>query len=407
MSTHGAGPFLLYGIPAYFFSLGLNSIVVINTCWMCAAFVILCVLVKPDFITAFSIACCTSMFLPYLLYAPSSMSETACFSLMIIYVALLFKISTGNQKRYPVFMLICLLVLSVYRINHVVLFLPPILLCSSEKRKRNVCVFVIGGVIIFLISAWLVVYCQSPYPWGHLYSVFQLPRTEAIKQIIRYGMEQLKSYVSGGDLWHDRIYKLFYLLETIVCVTCAVYERIKRRGFYYVSMSTVLITTVLGLSAMYRVDARSMMPILFFSLLSMVLWNQKYLKTALLCAEFVILFTGFTKPVYTYESQYWSTHYRNKAVADIILPPADDELLAKIVYDRDATSRWDNTIYIWEAGSHRFYCGLPKGIGIVSGPFPEDSEEIPKWLFWTEAYEDDRYTLIYSDETGYLYQRAR
>ena len=410
MSTHGAGPFLLYGIPVYFLSLGLNSIVVMNTCYMCVALILMCLLIRPDVKTSLLVAGSIVMFLPYLLYAPSSMSETACYALMIIYVTMLFKMSNEGGKLYTAGVLFCLFILSIYRINHIVLFLPPIFLCDSKERKRTMILFSTAGIITFFTSVYLIINWQSPYPWGHLYSVFQLPKSEMIKAMYRHAVEQLKTYLSSNDLWHDWVYKLFYLLACIACVVATVYERVKRRGFFYMSMSIVLLSTLIGLASMYRVDTdtRSMMPVFFFSLLAMIMWNKSILRIIAVCAEFLILFITFTKPAYTYDNQYWIWHYQSKwAEGGVHFPVADDELLAKIVYDRDATSRWDNTIYIWEAGSHRFYCGLPKGIGIVSGPFPEASEEIPKWLFWTEAYEDDRYTLIYSDETGYLYQRAR
>ena len=169
LSVHGLTPLILYGGWVKLFGLTHYSIVMYNALWVSLGALTFCLLVKPKATTTLWIMGFFMIFVPVLLYATTSMTESFNYAMFLFYAAFLFHSEKTKCKWTRVLCWAVVIWACLYRITYFVLFLPLLIPANSDRLSLKMLWKALLAVVLSVAAYGISTAVTAPYPSGFLY----------------------------------------------------------------------------------------------------------------------------------------------------------------------------------------------------------------------------------------------
>lgn len=234
---HGIAPLLVYGVPSLVFGWSANSIVICNVGFCTTAFFVLVCVLRPSHLQCICIIVIWMLYMPIMIYAPSSMMELPEYACMILYMTFLFvalRTQRGERTNRSMllwaFAVVCFM--SLLRISNIVFFLPLVLVISDFGINKR---FILSFVLFIVISGCLYLFSavfMAGYPWSFLSGLFSSASVlDASRLLISHFFDSIMRFVSFAEDTAQDIQRYSYLLVILVCVVFAgILLRKERQG---------------------------------------------------------------------------------------------------------------------------------------------------------------------------------
>lgn len=420
---HGIAPPLVYGLPALIFGWDANSIVIYNMGFCMLAFVVLVCLVRPSFAQCICIIILWMLYMPVMIYAPSSMMELPEYACLILYMAfLLSALKDEDEVRSNKVVLIwggaIVCFMSLLRISNIVFFLPLVLIVSNFRINKR---FMLGIVLFIVVSACLYLFgalFTAGYPWSFLSSVFSATSvSDVLGLLASHFAGSLVRFVSFAEDPAQDIQRYAYLIVMVFC-TVSIGMLLKKRcsgngllPYQSMQLKIMIISLIvlLGYSllviALYDVfdwrDYRTLASVLWSILILFVIADISPYTVAAFVAFCFIVALPFSINVFAaFEAdRYEPPHAEEQGVF------ANVEPLGETAYDK--TLLFDGFI-----APEGYQYKIDPSIGILFTPKGSalQKDALPGYVFSSLEEEksvmlDECYDLIWHDEERGLYQR--
>ena len=408
LSVHGWTPLLLYGGFAKLFGWSFNSIVWCNALWVAAGAFTFCALCKPKAKTALLLALSMIAYVPYVLYATTSMTELADYGLLLFYLAFLWRYRDTRGLPSLVFCCLTVLFCCAYRIPYCLLFVPLLLIAFKWRFSFR---FALAALLALVASACL--FCLSTFYSSAESSSFlyHFLRADslllAIKMLLSHTKANLIDYfVMNIDGPAQIVQRCIYLVVMLLCLLGAIFGRDadKKRRFdrklfvLFLLLALPLAMTVMLYETNDWMDYRFLAPFLWGTVATLILMQRRWIPAAFFtgCAvALVLLVLGEPSTAFT------DVHRFTEPQQD----SAIEELCQTIPYQPDAADPYDNTVridlYNWQTVSN-----LHPGLGLQTGWFTESSVSKSRWILtdYLKLPVQD-YELVLKNKAGSVYRR--
>lgn len=399
--THGFGAVLVYTLFAKVFGWKAYSIVIANAFFMSLAFLVLNLVVKNSSKNLFFILIFSITYTPLVLYTSTSMTELLNYSLITVYVGLLFAYFKRGGKDLLVLLIFFITAISFIRIIYIVLFLPLLFKRKSEfkfdlKFLIYFVLWIVFSVLLFVLNSFFV----SPYPGSYLSELLSSNGfSEFISNFGTHFVQNAGSLINPFSENIIQVLNRYFVI--IICLMCLVQSRILQTRFKKIEIEYFIVFLILFLFLIINVaaydifdwrDYRVLAPVLFGGILFLVLNNKRSVPYSSLAINLVgLLFLMISPQVL--ES------FNNGRYAK----PANNALLNRIEYTSNSESRFDNTIVVRQFNTNTVL-NIPAGIGISYSDVLSDKLK-SKYIFSEKKLKLLTYKIMDSNKTGYLYQK--
>src|ERR1035437_757492 len=162
--SHGFGTVSMYALFGKVFGWKAYSLVIANAFFLSLAFIVFSFLVRTSTRNLLSILFFTLTFTPLILFSSTSMTELLNYSLLIIYVGILYRYFRNEGSKWLIPFLVFCTILSFVRIIYVILLLPVLFKRKSEFKIESrflisVFIWIAFSGLLFVLNNLFV----SPY----------------------------------------------------------------------------------------------------------------------------------------------------------------------------------------------------------------------------------------------------
>lgn len=403
--THGFGAISVYAAYAKIFGWNYNSIVIANNVFISIAFLFLLLSVKPTTGKTLLISVFYLTFTPLILYCSSSMTELMNFASLIIYFTLLYTLinsKTSKKKLFIVLLTFCFFI-SFIRIINIILFLPVIFYKKKTlKFDRNMVILLTGWVLLSILLFYVNSQFVSPYPYSFLSELFSNTNLSGFTFCFfkHLGLNLLRFIYPFRDdfLQVFQRYLIIYLILWFFIKSKVIYYRTAKIDILYFSSFIVLFLALVITFVAYDVfnwrDYRAIAPFIFGIILFLILSDQIIaIKRMLLINLFGLLFICFSPKIYN------SFFIEKKR----FIRPETNTVLNKIEYNKNAISKFENTLVINNFDENVFL-NTPAGIGITYSDSISDKLK-SKYIYIRKPKALKTYQIVFASKDGILYQK--
>lgn len=403
--THGFGTTTVYSAYAKILGWNYNSIVIANTIFVTLAFLVLLLTTKPNTRKTLQITLLYLTYTPLILYCSTSMSELMNFSVLIIYFTLLYSyINADNKKNKLFFLLITVCILfSFIRIIYIFLFVPLILNRYKHLKFNRatiilLIVWLLLSLILFVISSLFI----SPFPYAYLNELFST--TNALDFITSFAkhltLNTLRFLYPFRDDFLQVFQRYVVLGFTIWLLVKSNVARFRKKEIdkMYLSAFSIIFLTLMTTIAAYDVfnwrDYRVIAPYIFGITLLLILSDKLVLFKGLLIANGLgIIILCLSPGVYNsflFEAKRYTKPFQSSA-------------MEKVVYTKDAYSKFENTLVV-DNYDENVFLTAPAGIGVTFVDSVSDKLK-SKYIYTQKPQNLTTYILIKTSKDSYLYQK--
>lgn len=397
--THGIGAVSVYGLFAKLFGWKAYSIVIANAFFISMAFSMLILLVKISSKNLLYILVLTLTYTPLILFSPTSMTELLNYSVLIIYIALLYCYIQREGKKWLVFLLLFCTAISFIRIIYVILFLPLLV-----KRKDQ---FKFDGKMLISSLIWIVFSCLlfvlnntvvSPYPDSFLNELFKSNGfTDFVSNFVSHFIQNAWYLINPVSENSIQVLQRYFVI--FICLFCLWKSRMIQSKFRTIEIDYFIVFLMLFLFLLVTIaaydvydwrDYRVLAPVLYGCILYLILNGKLNLVYSALAFNMIGIFLLFITP------QVLESF--NKGRYDKLL---GNPILNKIEYVVNPISEFENTLVVQQFNKNAVL-NIPAGIGITYSDVLSDKLK-SKYIFSDKKLNLLTYKIISSNETGYLY----
>lgn len=400
--THGFGAVSVYALFGKIFGWKTYSIVIANAFFMSLAFLISVIISKVSAKNLLSMLLFSISFTPLILFSSTSMTELLNYSVLIVYVGLLYVYFKRGGNQLLALLLVFCTGISFIRIIYIVLFLP-LLLNRKDGFKFDLrfCIsfvlWLIYSAILFFVNNLFV----SPYPDSFLSALFANSSfADFISDISTHFVQNLQNFINPLSDSPVQVLLRYFIL--ITCVYSLIKSKILQSRFKSIEIEYFIVFLILFLFLLINIaaydifdwrDYRVMSPILFGCILFLILNG----KRSVLYFALVINIVGCVLLIN-------SPALIESFSKDRYLIPAENKLLIKIEYIQNTKSGFENTIAVQQFNA-KTVLNIPAGIGISCADSLSDNLK-SNYIFSEKEQTLTTYKLIGSNESGYLYQKV-
>lgn len=350
--THGPIYAIIVGFLARIFGWTLRSGPWFNIVFLSLALLIFLLLTRPDLRSKLFLIPTFLSVSTILFYIPSAMRESFIGALAIILGGVLIQLSKKKENPVivPLLGVLTATVLSLLRINWVLVFYPLIYLI---KPQRNLKWFFLSAIIASAVSVLLIEFYMlstSPYPYLFLY---QLTHFEpfTLRGFLHFFVDHFitncKDYVSLSSSMNSM--EILQRYTTLILVA-AMGLFVWKKQYQFIIPLFILVGEILATFALDAVgtmgDLRILAPYLIISLLFLVANLQSKEVTATLLLSFVFNLAFLPIFIFNYQSVFAGIHFPGKstdkasassALAGLTYQPGKDPWCNSILTDIIAT----------------------------------------------------------------------
>ncbi len=219
-TAHGVGRILLYGGLALLFGVAENSVVLFNTLLMSLSLAFLVWKLRPGTLPSLALAAAYLGYAPLVLYAATSMSEISNYALLLCYVAFLVAFQRTGLRRNIAGAFIVALLLSFYRVNHIVLYIPLALSFCDYRLSKRMLFWMCAAMLAMIVTYFAVMQFSAPYPFGFLFMLTHARSiTAAAGMVIKHSLQNVLTFfniVSASAA--EVVLRYSYFSVTIFCL---------------------------------------------------------------------------------------------------------------------------------------------------------------------------------------------
>ena len=399
--THGFGTVSVYVLFAKVFGWKAYSIVIANAFFLSLAFLFLTLTVKISSRNLGYILLFCLTYTPIILFSSTSMTELLNFSILTMYVGLLYFYFKQGMKRGLIFLIAFITLISFVRIIYIILFLP--LLFERMKEFRFDFKFIISIILWIAFSSLLFVLNSlfvSPYPDSFLNELFRsLSFTDLVSNFAIHLIQNtwnLINPVSENVIQVLQRYFVMFIIFICLAKSNIFQSRSKKIDIDYFIVFLILFMFLLINISAYDVfdwrDYRVIAPVLFGSVLYLIMNNKVAVIYSSLAFNLIgIIFLIISPQIF---ESFNSDRY---------FKPLKNSMLNHIEYTPHPVTPFENTIVVQQFNSNTVL-NIPAGIGITySNVFTDKLKS--RYIFSENKLDLSTYQLIKRNDTGYLYQK--
>ena len=413
LGGHGITSLILYGLFSLF-GWGSNSILICNTLWMVFSFIVFVVIAKPDVFTSILLSVSYFMFSGILLYAASSMTETANYALVVLFVSLCIYYQKQKNNSNRLLLVFLIIIMACVRFTYIILLFSFLFRKddNGKLKKKRALLFLIMICICFVTAKAFTDHFTSPYVVTRgidydSYTIFQ-----KADMVLQRTATNIRYYVIPTGSIGEKTFRISYLLTLCSCVFFSFFD-IRNNGlipkiikketvdYTFLSLSAVLFiflsANILGYNCNDYRDFRLLSPILWGCFFYLIYCHHTHMIKEI-CA--LLLFSA-VGAVLSYS--FWDSN----ALRIGGLSTDVSDLASLVEYTEDADSPWDNTIAI-DDYSFAFISNLAPGIGIqYYQGFSDNCVKNSKFIYqkYTE-YSFEGYDIIARNGSGILLKKS-
>lgn len=387
LSVHGLTPLLLYGGMAKVFGLTYHSIAIYNAVWVSVAALVFCLLVRPKALHALLLATLLILFMPSLLYAPTSMTEQFNYALLLLYLAFLLR-HQRTESRTPLWLCWATVVFAcLYRISYLVLFIPLVWIASGRRFGKKLGLNVLVAVMLSAASYWIGASITAPFPSGFLYNWVRIDDVRTfIQMFLSHAKGNLYDYfLRYTDSPLEDVLRVVYCGLMGLCMLLSFVRIGKREG--RIRLNAGVDWTVFGcflmlllpfgiVVALYETndwsDFRTLAPFLWGTSVALVMQNRKFLSGVSLAGTvWMLILLLSISPVGAYVDEYrFERQPSSQHVKDVC---------AQIIYDPDAQDPFANTIRT-DLSTLDVLTEVDPHMGLLYGWFTQENTGKSRWI---------------------------
>ena len=401
--THGFGTISAYSIYASILGWGYNSMVIANCLFVSIAFILVILVVRPSSRCLVLLSVFYLSYVPLIFYSSTSMSELLNYSLLIIYMSLLYLFLKLENKSNWIFILLFILCiyLSAIRIIYIVLLLPMLLeKGKTEKVDLSFWKVTVIWVILSVLLYFTMSKFTAPYPISFLAELLTSPSLGSmISLFFKHAFDntvKLFSPVYESPIQVFLRYTVIISIAYFLWKSNLIQSKFQKWRPLYLYLFFLLFSFVLITVLAYDIfdwrDFRVFAPVLFSTLFIASLYDEKVLKFAI-AANVVSLLLLFSVNV---------NGFFDKQRYDEIQPNLD---LQAIKYTSETQSPFENTLLLDSLGVNYAF-SIPAGIGISFKLGEEISDSVKsRYIYTNKVYKLKTYSVVSSSLSGTLYKK--
>ena len=399
--THGFGAVSIYALFGKIFGWKAYSMVIANAFFMSLAFLFLNSSVKISTKNLLYILLFSLTYMPLILFSSTSMTELLNYSVLIVYVGMLFTYFKRGGKRRLVFLLLFSTAISFIRIIYIILFLPVLFKRKKEFQfdlKFLICFisWIVFSVLLFLLNSLFV----SPYPDSFLNELITSTCfSEFSSNFATHFIQNIWNLINPFSENLIQVIQRYFAI--IICLICLVKSKLFQTRFKKIEIEYFVVFLILFLFLLINIaaydvfdwrDYRVMAPVLFGCVLFLILNNKRLIAySALAINLFSIVFLIISPQV---------LESFNK---DRYIKPVNNPMLNQIEFTVHPESRFENTIVVQQFNPN-IVLNIPAGIGISYSEVLSDKLK-SKYIYSDKKLTLNTYKIVDSNKSGYLYKK--
>lgn len=219
-TAHGIGRILLYGAFALLFGVAENSVVLFNTILMSLSLAFLVWKLRPGTLLSLMLGATYLGYAPLILYASTSMSEVANYALMLCYIVFLVAFQQRGLRRDAAGAFLIALLLSVYRVNHIVLYIPLVLGFCGHRLSKRMLFWMYAALLAMIVTYLAVMQFSAPYPFGFLFSLSHVRSlAEAVEMLMKHSLLNVMAFFDFASASATEVaLRYSYFSLTLLCL---------------------------------------------------------------------------------------------------------------------------------------------------------------------------------------------
>jgi len=400
--THGFGAVSVYALFGKIFGWKTYSIVIANSFFLSLAFLISVIISKVSSKNLLSMLLFSMSFTPLILFSSTSMTELLNFSVLIVYIGLLYVYFKRGGNQLLALLLVFCTGISFIRIIYIVLFLPLLLNRKDGFRIDfrfwiYFVLWLIYSMLLFFVNNLFV----SPYPDSFLSGLFASSSlSDLISSFSIHFVQNLRNFIN--PLSDSPIQVLLRYFILITCVYSLIKSKILQSRFKSFEIEYFIVFLILFLFLLINItaydifdwrDYRVMAPVLFGCILFLILSGKRSVLYFSLGINIVGIILLINSP--TLIESFSNGRYVNSV---------ENKVLNHVNYTKSPNSRFTNTIVVCQFSSD-VVLNIPAGIGISCSDTLTDKLN-SKYIYSKNKLDLLTYKIIDSNESGYLYQKT-
>jgi hypothetical protein len=399
--SHGFGTVSIYALFGKVFGWKAYSLVMANAFFLSVAFLFFTLTVRTSTTNMVFILLFTLTFTPLVLFSSTSMTELLNYSLLIIYVGILYRYFESERSKWIIPFLVLSTLLSFVRIIYIILFLPVLFKRKNEfkidgKFCISVFIWITFSGLLFVLNNLFV----SPYPGSFLNELFNSRGlVDLISNFAIHFVQNSLNFISPVSENIIQVLQRYFVI--IVCLYALLKSNLiqskhKKLEIEYFVVFLILILFLLITIAAYDVfdwrDYRVMAPVLYGCILYLILIQKDKTVYGLIGINLVGIVFLLISPQVLISF--------NKGRYD---KPIKNTLLSGMEYTVHPKSRFENTVVVNQFDTNTVL-NVPAGIGISFSEILSDSLK-SNYIFSKDKLKLTTYKLIDSNTSGYLYTK--
>ena len=399
--THGFGAVSIYALFGKIFGWKAYSMVIANAFFMSLAFLFLDSGVKISTKNLLYILLFSLTYMPLILFSSTSMTELLNYSVLIVYVGMLFTYFKRGGKRRLVFLLLFSTAISFIRIIYIVLFLPVFFKRKDEfKFDFKFLIYLVFWIVLSVVLFFLNNLFVSPYPESFLNKL--LASKDFSDFISNFAVHFLQNTLNFFNPVSENIIQVLERYFVIfVCLVSLIKSNLLQIGFKKIKIEYFVVFLILFLFLLINIaaydvfdwrDFRVMSPVLFGCVLFLMLNNKHLILYSSLAINLLGVFFLIISP------QILESFNQNRYEK-----PVENNMLNRIEFTENPSSRFENTIVVQQFNPN-IVLNIPAGIGISYSEFLSDKLK-SKYIYSDKKLTLNTYKIVDSNKSGYLYKK--
>jgi len=329
------------------------------------------------------------------------MTELLNYSVLIVYVGMLFTYFKRGGKRRLVFLLLFSTAISFIRIIYIVLFLPVFFKRKDEfKFDFKFLIYLVFWIVLSVVLFFLNNLFVSPYPESFLNKL--LASKDFSDFISNFAVHFLQNTLNFFNPVSENIIQVLERYFVIfVCLVSLIKSNLLQIGFKKIKIEYFVVFLILFLFLLINIaaydvfdwrDFRVMSPVLFGCVLFLMLNNKHLILYSSLAINLLGVFFLIISP------QILESFNQNRYEK-----PVENNMLNRIEFTENPSSRFENTIVVQQFNPN-IVLNIPAGIGISYSEFLSDKLK-SKYIYSDKKLTLNTYKIVDSNKSGYLYKK--
>ena len=329
------------------------------------------------------------------------MTELLNYSVLIVYVGLLYTYFKRGGKNWLVCLLLFCTVISFIRIIYIILFIPLLFKRENEFRFDlkfliYFLLWIVFGGIFYVVNNLFV----SPYPCSFLNELFKSTMfTDFVTNFATHFVQNTWNFINPFSDNSVQVVERYFVI--FIIITCLWKSNIIQTKFQKIEIDYFIVFLILFLFLLINISAydvfdwrdyRVLAPVLFACVLYLIL-NDKV----------IIVFNSLIFNLIGIVFLFISPQIMESFNKDRYNKPLVNPLLNRIEYTVNPVSQLENTIVVQQFNTNTVL-NIPAGIGISYSDVISDKLK-SKYIFTDQNIMLSTYKLIDSNESGNLYQK--